>query len=65
VPKRVNNPRGNPESLGEASQASRFFFAKERISKIADGRPALNDEQRRELAGMLWPHVTDDPGESQ
>jgi hypothetical protein len=40
----------------EARRSARATFAARRIRKIIDGLPALNDEQRRQLAAMLWPY---------
>jgi hypothetical protein len=38
-----------------ATENARYRFAQDRIRKIADGDPALTDEQRAKLAAMLIP----------
>jgi hypothetical protein len=37
------------------TRASRFTYAKRRIQKILDAWPVLTEEQRQELALILWP----------
>jgi hypothetical protein len=39
----------------EARRAARATFAARRIQRIVDGLPPLNEDQRRQLAAMLWP----------
>jgi hypothetical protein len=39
----------------ESRRNARFTYASRRVQRIIDGLPALTEDQRRELATMLYP----------